>query len=252
MQYREGFGFVLSEDEQNDMAKLGIGQRPVDPNEQRIQQEQLQYQQQQVQEQIQQQPIQEQQSYAQPVISENDRKQQVDAYMAKVMGIKAETPVQPETQPVMQQQAKNDDFLSSLFEAPVSEPVREQAIEQPKQQYSEPVIQYRKSIVEKSIEMGLNPEDIERTIASMTPEEQVILAKIKLDYDNQRRMNTVNPGTQVPQQQPMQQGQQPIVFQSLKQKPVPSAITVPSVNFNQPKTDTYAVKENLFRNKFYS
>lgn len=264
MIYKEGVGFIVDEATQNDMARLGIGQPPRNLENERILQEQQLRQQQQMEEQriaeqnamLQQQQIQEQsqynvqQQYSQPsTINENDRKKKVDEYMQRVSGSANTEAPSTETQPKPQ-----NDFFSNWFDSPQGEVKKEENIEVPGTDVRnrDPIVEYRRGIVEESIKQGLNPEDVERTIATMTPEEQVILAKIKMEYDAEVRRKAQSPQPQAGWQQRQPVEKKPLVFNSLKSKPTPSIVSAPNADFNsKQRVDQGSVYENMIKNRFY-
>lgn len=260
MIYKQGVGFVVDEATQNDMAKLGIGRPPVNlQQEQEAIQQQVQPQeQQQFQEPVQQQlPPQEvrqevrENTYSQPsTIDEDERKRRVDEYMKSVSG-NAKTEERTEEPPQQQ-----NDFFSNWFDSPTKGEERKEEMTtrqaEVRTQDRDPITEYRRGIVEESIKAGLNPEDVERTIATMTPEEQVVLAKIKMEYDREVRMKAEAPNHKPVWQQPVSPVKKPLVFNSLKPKPTPSIVTAPSANFTQSQQmDQSSVYERMIRDKFY-
>jgi hypothetical protein len=232
MQYREGFGFVVDESEQQDMARLGIGRPPVvdkpmeyQPAEQVNQEQPMQYQ-----------PVQNEQTIRIPQKSDEEIRRESEDYMNKVLGRNAQPIVEQKI--VTEVPKQSDDFFGSWFD----EKPKEASIQREEQIVSsdtvDPIIDYRKAIVSAAVKLGKDPEEVERTIASITPEEYVILASIKADYER----NAIKQN---------EQAKQPIVFNSIKPKPIPTVAIVPSAEFNTQKIDRSSVVGNAIRYRFY-
>lgn len=229
MMYKEGFGFVVDDDEFARMAKLGIGmpvQQPV------VQQP--------IQEQVIQEPVQQQvqEVYKEPEVQMNDAEisASVDKYLKGVLGDSYGTPEVKQEQ-VIPEVKQNDDFFSSwMSQDKVVPETREEQKQVPVVQDS--VLDYRKGIVEASIKMGKDPAMIERTIATITPEEYVVFAEAKARYEESLR-------------QPVEQPKQQIVFNSLKPKPVASVVQASPAEFEQRTITQSNVIGNAIKNKFY-
>jgi hypothetical protein len=227
--YKEGFGFVVDDDEFARMAKLGIGM----PVQQSVVQQPIQ-------EQVTQEPVQQQvqEVYREPEVQLNDAEisASVDKYLKGVLGenygaseVKQEYAI-PEVK-------QNDDFFSSwMSQDKVVPETREEQKQVPVVQDS--VLDYRKGIVEASIKMGKDPAMIERTIATITPEEYVVFAEAKARYEESLR-------------QPVEQPKQQIVFNSLKPKPVASVVQASPAEFEQRTITQSNVIGNAIKNKFY-
>ena len=231
MMYKEGFGFVVDDDEYARMAKLGIGM----PVQQPVRQEVIQEPVLQMPE-----PVQTQEVYKEPEVQMNDEEvnASVDRYLKSVLGdsygtpeVKVETPVIPEVK-------QNDDFFSSWMNQDNSVP--ETKVEEQKRPVEQDgVLDYRKGIVAASIKMGKDPSKIEQIIATITPEEYVVFAEAKAKYEESQR--------QPVQQEPKQQ----IVFSSLKPKPIASVVQASPAEFEQRSITQSSVIGNAIRNKFY-
>lgn len=228
--YKEGFGFVVDDDEFARMAKLGIGmpvQQPV------VQQP--------IQQQVAQEPVQEQQIqqvYEEPKVQMNDEEisASVDKYLKSVLGDNYATPEVKQEQ-VVPEVKQNDDFFSSwMSQDKVVPETKEEQKQVPVVQDS--VLDYRKGIVEASIRMGKDPAMIERTIATITPEEYVIFAEAKARYEESLK-------------HPVEQPKQQIVFNSLKPKPVASVAQASPAEFEQRTITQSSVIGNAIKNKFY-
>ena len=227
--YKEGFGFVVDDDEFARMAKLGIGmpvQQPV------VQQP--------IQEQVIQEPVQQQiqEVYREPEVQMNDAEisASVDKYLKGVLGENYGAPevIQEQVIPEVKQ---NDDFFSSWMSQ--DKVVPETKVEQKQVPVvQDSVLDYRKGIVEASIKMGKDPAIIERTIATITPEEYVVFAEAKARYEESLR-------------QPVEQPKQQIVFNSLKPKPVASVVQASPAEFEQRTITQSNVIGNAIKNKFY-
>ena len=235
--YVDGQGFVgFSEEANLEMMKAGIGQPP------RV-----------VQRPVVQQPIVQQPVIQQPVVQQQvdpaEKQRKVEEYLRSV-GM-ADTPVVEQVQtPIVNNQPKQNDSFSSWFgmndepqttqyETPIVQPVQAQRKDE-----DNFVVDYRKKIVNASVEIGYDPAEIESTIARMTPEEHAVFAAIKLDQEKKARMS--------------QQSRQPIVFKSLEQRPPvvqqerPRTITsVPAASASFRPASPSSVLEEQIRNKFY-
>lgn len=94
-------------------------------------------------------------------------------------------------------------------------------------------IGYRRSIVEASIKLGVDPSAIERTLANMTPEDHAIFASIKLEKERQGMRQTPNAmQANNGQNQPMNPNLRTALDTAFKRTPSPDVTGVPSLQSN--------------------
>lgn len=242
MDYIPGKGFAGFNDNENaEMARLGIGMPPVRP----VEQSKQVYEQQPV-------PVVDQQvQYQQPVepqrVSNEDVKARVDQYFNSIGIGSTQAQATISAQPVVNtnqqtSEPKVNDVFGSWFNQNEDHANQSQPV-QPVEQKANNIVQdegfigYRRGIVEAAVKLGEDPADIERAIASMTPEEHAIFASIKLE--NERRMKSGQSAQ--PSVQPVKQmnpALQNALDGAFKKQPSPNLMAIPSSFGNRANADT--------------